>query len=112
MLRRSSYKGQQQFHDVGLKLPVDSASLPGHVACIAGILQNRGCTKPAYDAAWNMLDVWDRHLAVDRSFPLLPHVIGSDVHVRNNRIRMQELQAAFQAVEMQSYMGLFQKCLS
>ncbi|CAE7945793.1 unnamed protein product [Symbiodinium sp. KB8] len=109
VLRRSSYKGQQQFHDVGLKLPVDSASLPGHVACIAGILQNRGCTKPAYDAAWNMLDVWDRHLAVDRSFPLLPHVIGSDVHVRNNRIRMQELQAAFQAVEMQSYMGLFQK---
>lgn len=112
VLRRPSYKGQQESEDAGLKLPVDAASVPGHVACIGSILKNKGCTKQAYNAAWQNLDAWDRHLDADRSFPLLPHVIGSDVHVRQNKIRMDELQSALQAVDMQSYCALIQQCLS
>ena len=110
VLRRASYKGQNEAPQDGslscLKLPVDVATIPGHLACVACMLQNRGCTALALKEGLNAIKVWDAHLQICRRFPLLPNVPGTDIVVAHNRISLEQLQGAFRAAQLEGYLPI------
>ena len=115
VVRRSVYKGQSQAAQDestnNLRLPIDAATVAGHLACLASQLQNRGCTADALKHGLRTIKIWDEHLQVTRRFCLLRNAGDTEIHVEHNKIILENLRSALQAGQLEGYVAIIGQCL-
>ena len=108
VVRKSAYKGHRD--DVKAFLsPVDCASLPGLMCCLASILQNRGLQNESVKAAWKLFEVLEQQCCFTGNLALLPDLV---LDVESNMVCIDDWHGALEKLELQALIPLTAKQLS
>ena len=100
-MRRQTYKGAVSSAGV-LDLPVDCASIPGQLVCLACYLMNRGLTPTQNELAWQTVSHLDACCNVTGDVVLLPGVDDAVVRATRNRVLVTEWERVLTALDLQA----------
>ncbi|CAE7564402.1 unnamed protein product [Symbiodinium sp. CCMP2592] len=89
VIRRSIYKGEK-VNKTKIKLPIDTASLPGCVSVVASFLQNRSASAEALTQTWDLLALFDKFSRKSGKLALLPGVAAAELPLQNNTILIED----------------------